>query len=61
MNPNGNAYQRKVERIEEARNRWNESEWVLGMLRSNSSAPPQQPDDQGVVEWYQQLVDQRYR
>ena len=56
MNPNNSAYARKLELTEQARTKWNESEWVLRKLRCRSATEPKQPDDETLMEWYQRIT-----
>jgi|GEM_PF-3029178 len=54
---NGNSPQkRKLEQIETARKRWNESEWVLRKLRCRSSTEPRRLNDAQLMEWHQRIT-----
>jgi hypothetical protein len=52
---NSYAKAQRLELIEQARKRWNESEWVLGMLRSHSAVETKRPDDDELTEWFERL------
>jgi len=54
---NGNSpHKRKLELIETARKRWNESEWVLRKLRCRSSAETKRLNDEQLMEWHQRIT-----
>ncbi len=38
--------------LEEARKAWQESEWVLNILRTQTAARIKRATDQEVLEWY---------
>ena len=42
-------------RREAARQRWQESEWILAVLRSKSGTPVTKPDEETIVVWYSKL------
>jgi hypothetical protein len=50
-----NPYLRQMERIEKARQKWNESEWLLNLLRTQSDQPPKLLNDEEVLQWAQNL------
>ena len=50
------AQDRRFELLTKARERWKESEWLLGMLRSRSAVEPKQPDDDELTEWFERLT-----
>lgn len=59
--PGGNnAYTRRLEALEQARTKWQESEWVLRKLRSRSANETKRPDDDTLVEWHQRITSAPY-
>jgi len=60
--PGGNnQFSRRLEALEQAREKWNESEWVLRKLRSRSSKPVNPPDDEKLIEWHQRIAELMYQ
>lgn len=51
-----NAYTRRLEALEQAQAKWQESEWVLRKLRSRSMTETKRPDDDALVEWHQRIT-----
>ena len=43
----------KAELLEQARKRWEESEWVLRKLRCRTATDTRRPDDETLIEWHQ--------
>lgn len=56
-----NQFSRRLEALEEARKRWEESEWVLRKLRSRSSRETTSPDDERLLEWHQRITSAPYQ
>jgi hypothetical protein len=55
--PGGNnQFTRRLEALEQARGKWQESEWVLRKLRSRSATEPKRLDDDALVEWHQRIT-----
>jgi protein subunit release factor B len=54
-------FTRRFEALEQARKKWDESEWVLRKLRSRSSKETNQPDDDKLIEWHHQLTSAPYQ
>jgi hypothetical protein len=50
-----NPYLRQQERVEEARQKWQESEWLLNLLRTQSSQSRKVLNDEEVLIWAQKL------
>ena len=46
-----NPYLIRMEQVNVARTRWQESEWMLNLLRSLSSDEPKQLTDNEVLLW----------
>jgi hypothetical protein len=55
-----NQFTRRLEALEQARSKWQESEWVLRKLRSRSSTETKQLDDDTLVEWHQRITSAPY-
>jgi len=55
MNEN-NPYLRKLEQMEEARRKYNESEWRLNFLRTIEPLPPSDLNDQQILQWHQHIL-----
>jgi len=49
-------YTRRLDQIQEARKRFNESEWRLSFLRAIEPEQPKQPDPNQLLEWNQKLL-----
>ena len=49
-----NPYLRQQERVQEARKKWKESEWLLNLLRTQSN-PLKLLNDDEVLLWAQKL------
>ncbi len=54
MNEN-NPYLRELEQMEEARRKYEESEWRLNFLRTIEPQPPSDLNDQQILQWHQHL------
>jgi hypothetical protein len=48
-----NPYLRRLEALNEARKKWNESEWLLNLLRTRGSEKPKQLDKEELLQWAQ--------
>ena len=48
-----NPHLRRQQQITEARNRWNESEWLLNHLRTQGQTKPKQLNDEELLSWNQ--------
>ncbi len=55
-----NAYTRRLEALEQAQAKWQESEWVLRKLRSRSMTETKLPDDETLIEWHQRITSAPY-
>ncbi len=53
---NNNAYARRLEALDRARQKWNESESVLRKLRSRPMTELKIPADQTLLEWHQRIT-----
>ena len=49
-------YTKRLDQIQEARKRFNESEWRLGFLRAIEPERPQPPTPDQLLEWNQKLL-----
>ena len=49
-------YTKRLDQIQEARKRFDESEWRLSFLRAIESEPIKQPDPNQLLEWNQKLL-----
>jgi len=49
-----NEYERKLERLAQARSQNHESEWRLNFLRTIEPEPPKQPTEEEILQWHQQ-------
>lgn len=59
--PGGNnEFTRRLEALEQARAKWQESEWVLRKLRSRSADETKRPVDDTLVEWHQRVTSAPY-
>ena len=60
--PRGNnQFSRRLEAVEQARKKWEESEWVLRKLRSRASNKTQMIDDETLIEWHQRIAESMYQ
>jgi hypothetical protein len=48
-----NAKEQELERIQEARDAWKQSEFILQFLRTQSGQPLPELNNQEILEWYQ--------
>lgn len=55
-----NQFTRRLEALEQARAKWQESEWVLRKLRSRSADETKRLDDDTLVEWHQRITSAPY-
>lgn len=53
MNTGNNPYLRKLDQIQAAQKQFDESEWRLFFLRTQSAAPTPKPDDQDLCKLFQ--------
>ena len=51
---NDNPYLKRLDELEKARKLWQESEWRLNFLRTQTGTPPPEPTEQEILQWYQQ-------
>lgn len=49
-----NPYLKRLNDLEAARKLWAESEWILNFLRTTTSQPPKQFNDEELLKWYYQ-------
>jgi len=50
-----NPYLRRLDQISETKKKWSESEWLLNLLRSETSQKPSIPTEQELLQWAQKL------
>ena len=55
-----NQITRRLEAMERARKTWNDSEWVLRMLRSRSATEAKMPDDETLLDWHQRITSEHF-
>ena len=55
MNNESNPYLRKLDAINEARMKWEASDWLLSFLRTNDGKERKKPSDDELLQWSQQL------
>jgi len=56
MNTNEpNPFLRRLDQIQDARTKWESSEWLLSFLRSESNEQPKIPTDEEILQWAQNL------
>jgi len=48
-----NPHEEQLQRLHEAKNKWDASEKILNILRSQTSTPIPQPTDKELLLWYQ--------
>ena len=48
-----NPYLKRLDQLQEARRKFDESEWRLSFLRLIEPEPAKQPTDQEILLWYQ--------
>ena len=51
---NDNEYQERQEQLEQAKKLWQESEWRLNFLRTQTGTPPPEPTEEEILQWNQQ-------
>ena len=49
-------YTKRLDQIQDARKRYEESEWRLSFLRAIEPEPIEQPDPNQLLEWNQKLL-----
>ncbi len=54
MNPPTNPYIKRLDELEAAKEKFNESEWRLFFLRTLSAEPPPQPTDEEICKVFTQ-------
>jgi hypothetical protein len=54
MNMNNQYNQMKLDLIKKAKDKWQESEWILEFLRSEGNPVPM-PTEQEILQWHQNL------
>jgi hypothetical protein len=50
---NDNPHLKRLEQFEEARKLFQESEWRLNFLRTETGTPTTEPTEQEILRWYQ--------
>ena len=48
-----NPYLKRLDQLEEARKKFDESEWRLSFLRTIEPTPTPQPTEQELLQWHQ--------
>ena len=51
---NDNQHEQRLDQLEKARNLYQESEWRLNFLRTETDTETPPPTDQEILKWYQQ-------
>jgi hypothetical protein len=51
---NTQQHEQRLEQLEEARKLWQESEWRLNFLRTETGTPTPAPTEQEILQWYHQ-------
>ena len=51
---NDNPRLKRLEQLEKARKLFQESEWRLNFLRTETGTPTPAPTEQEILQWYQQ-------
>jgi len=51
-----NPYLKRLDKIEEARKQWRESEWRLDFLRTIGPTPTTPPTDEQLLTWNQKYT-----
>jgi hypothetical protein len=57
MNDLYNPHLQKLDLIQEARKKWDESEWILAFLRSEGNPVPE-PTEHELLQWMRNLTRQ---
>jgi hypothetical protein len=52
---NDNPHLKRLDQLEQARKLYQESEWRLNFLRTETGTPTPEPAEQEILLWYQQL------
>jgi len=55
---NDTQHEKLLDQLEKTRKQWQESEWRLNFLRTQTGNPPPPATDEEILQWYQQ--HQRY-
>ncbi len=48
----------EIEQLQKAKKRWQESEWRLNFLRTQTGTPTPEPKDEEILLWNQQPKNQ---
>ena len=51
---NDNPHLKRLDELEQARKLWQESEWRLNFLRTQTGTPTPEPTEEEILQWYQQ-------
>ena len=51
---NDNPHLKRLDELEQARKLWQESEWRLNFLRTQTGTPIPEPTEEEILQWYQQ-------
>jgi len=51
---NDNPHLKRLEQLEKARKLWQEGEWRLNFLRTETGTLPPEVTDEEIFKWYQQ-------
>jgi hypothetical protein len=51
---NTQQHEQRLDQLEKARKLWQESEWRLSFLRTESGTAPPEVTDEEILLWYQQ-------
>jgi len=54
MNDNNNEYVKRLDQLEKACKQWQESEWRLNFLRTETGTPIPELNDKEILQWNQQ-------
>jgi len=53
--PETNPYIKRLDELEAAKEKWQESEWLQSFLRSEGCLEPKIPNDEELLEWAKNL------
>ena len=56
---NENPHLKRLDQLEKARKLWQESEWRLNFLRTETGTPIPEPSEEEILQWYQQHQNTR--
>jgi hypothetical protein len=51
---NDNPHLKRLDQLEKARKLWQESEWQLNFLRTETGTETPEPSEEEILQWYQQ-------